>query len=338
MPKKDFKELKNKEKPLNLSKPAGVKEKVICLLDIYTLIARNLHPSIADLVERCKVSERSIYRYLEIINMIDLIEFDKEKGGYKFINSNRIKKVALKDDEFLMLLVMGEAISHLGNPLKQEFRKWADNLTNITEADTQKKQFPVVIKITNAIENEKLSGYFQTISACIQERRSMDMTYHTLYSRETKERRVDPYGLVFYEGAWLFTGYCHMREEIRTFALDRIKSLKATNFYFKVKDLFDINTYLSDSWGIIHDDKKVDVTVRFVEKVAEYILRKEKWHPSEKRTILPNGDVEMTFTVVGTDEIKRWIYTWTPYVEVIKPDCLRAEIKKEMSLSAKKHS
>lgn len=336
MPEKNFSGLKNKKKSGPQSKPAGVKEKVISILDIYTLISRSQYPSIAELTEHFDVSERSIYRYLEIINMIDPIEFDREKGGYKFINSRRIKKIALKDDEFLMLIVMGEAISHLGDPLKQEFRKWADNFTGL--AGTPKKQLPVVIRIPNAIENEKLSGHFQTISASILERRSIDMIYHTLHSRETKERRVDPYGLVFYEGTWLFIGYCHLRNEVRTFALDRINSLRATNLYFESKDTFDIKTCLSDSWGIIYDDKKVDVTVRFVEKIAEYILRKEKWHPSEKRTILPNGEVEMTFTVVGTDEIKRWIYTWTPYVEVVKPDCLRAEIKKEMSLSAEKHS
>jgi hypothetical protein len=59
------------------SKPAGISEKVIRLLDIYTMIAQKHFPSVPPLKEHFGISERSVYRYLEIIKMIDGIEYDQ---------------------------------------------------------------------------------------------------------------------------------------------------------------------------------------------------------------------------------------------------------------------
>ncbi|MEK6651407.1 MAG: WYL domain-containing protein [Nitrospirota bacterium] len=68
-------------------------------------------------------------------------------------------------------------------------------------------------------------------------------------------------------------------------------------------------------------------------KLADYITRKDKWHPTEKRKILPSGEVELSFTVAGVDEIKRWIYSWIPNVAVVEPKWFREQIKKELSES-----
>lgn len=72
--------------------------------------------------------------------------------------------------------------------------------------------------------------------------------------------------------------------------------------------------------------------------MSEFILRKEKWHPSEKRKKLSSGDIELTFTVAGVNEIKHWIYSWFPNVEVIKPAWLRKQVKEVLRLSINEHS
>ena len=52
------------------AKPAGISEKVIRLLEIYTMIAQKHYPSVPFLKEHFRVSERTVYRYLELINLI----------------------------------------------------------------------------------------------------------------------------------------------------------------------------------------------------------------------------------------------------------------------------
>lgn len=317
-------------------KPSGISEKVIRLLDIYTMIAQKHFPSVRRLKEHFHISERSVYRYLEIINMIDAIEYNHEREGYKFTNGDRIKKLSLTDNELLVLFATSEAISHLGEAIGQGFQGLMDKVALIQKKPGEAHKIPIAVKIPEAPEDAKISGYFTTMSACLNERRAIEMIYRAQHTKEVTSRIVDPYGLVFYEGMWTVIGYCHLRRDIRTFAFDRILELKERNLYFKPREDFSFEDYLSKSWGIV-EDEEVTIKLRFSSKVADYVLRK-KWHASEERTVLPNGDVEMGFTVAGTDEIKHWIYSWLPNVEVLEPAWLREQVHKELAESLQQHS
>jgi predicted DNA-binding transcriptional regulator YafY len=61
------------------SKPAGISEKIIRLLEIYSLIARKEYPSVKSLRDCFHVSERTLYRYLELINIVDAILYSQER-------------------------------------------------------------------------------------------------------------------------------------------------------------------------------------------------------------------------------------------------------------------
>lgn len=73
----------------------------------------------------------------------------------------------------------------------------------------------------------------------------------------------------------------------------------------------------------VWDAEPVDVTVRFSAKVADYITRMPKWHKSEERASLPSGEVEISFTIAGVEEIK--------------PEGFRREVKKEISQMLKNY-
>ena len=315
--------------------PAGISEKVIRLLEIYTLIAQNKFPSLDLLMERFHVSKRTIFRYLELINIIDPIEYEKEKDGYKFTAGDRIKKPALNNEELQAILAAGESVSHLGSVFKENFLKIV--MRTFTLRDIQNDKHPIVVKAPDAIFSIKIESILKILLACIQEKRAVEIIYNARHSKELTKRIIDPYVVVLYEGIWILVGYCHLRKTIRSFALDRIMEIKERNLYFSTQPDFDLKAYLSTPWGIV-DGKEARIKVRFKKEISDYILRKDKWHSSEKRTILPNGDVELSFTVAGVDEIKRWIYSWLPHAEVIRPRWLRKQIKKELSISAVTHS
>ena len=317
--------------------PAGISAKVIRLLEVYTLIARNRFPSMESMIERFKVTRRTVFRYLELINIIDPIEYDRERGGYKFTHGDRIKKPLLSDEEFQTLLAAGESVSHLGKPFTLNFQSLVARMFTPAGKVPSREGSPIVIKTPDTIFNEKMEAILRILLVSVQEKRSVDITYKARLSKETTGRTVDPYVVVLYEGIWILVGFCHLRKSIRSFALDRIIDIKERHLYFTHQPDFDLKVYLSGPWGII-DGKVTRVNVRFEKTVSDYILRKDKWHPSEKRTILPNGDAELSFTVSGVDEIKRWIYSWLPNAEVTKPKWLREQIREELSRSARKHS
>lgn len=337
--------MKDKKLPKNL-KPEhlinkkdripGFSEKFIRLLDIYTLIAKEAYPTVQDLADKFEVKSRTIYRDLSIINYIESIELDKERGGYRFTSGSRIKKLLLTDDQLLFLMAVGEMANHLGKPFQENFKRLIENIGKGFKNKRLGSPVPLTIKMPDVISSDRIATYYNIIYNCIKEQRSIDIVYHTLYSGQTNHRRIDPYGLIFYEGAWLVNAYCHKRQDIRNFAIDQILELKETQFYFSKKQDYNLDEECKHSWGI-YKAEPVEITLRFSKEAATQIMRRDKWHTSETRQILPSGEIELTLTVAGIDEIRRWIYSWLPMVEVVKPAWFREKVSKDMEKAKKRH-
>src|SRR5579863_8884831 len=64
-----------------------------------------------------------------------------------------------------------------------------------------------------------------TLSIAAQQERRVQLRYSAWDASET-ERAVDLYGLVYRGGFWYAVGYCHLREDLRVFRLDRVRNVK----------------------------------------------------------------------------------------------------------------
>jgi predicted DNA-binding transcriptional regulator YafY len=61
------------------------------------------------------------------------------------------------------------------------------------------------------------------------------------------EREFDCYGLAYRGGAWYAVGHCHLRRDLRSFRLDRVRSVEALPASFGRPEGFDVLAYLRES-------------------------------------------------------------------------------------------
>lgn len=76
-----------------------------------------------------------------------------------------------------------------------------------------------------------------TLGLAIEQGRQVQLGYQA-YSGAVSERIIDAYGLV-YRTCWYVVGYCHLRQDLRTFRLDRILQLELLEHTFRQPDSFD---------------------------------------------------------------------------------------------------
>jgi proteasome accessory factor B len=69
------------------------------------------------------------------------------------------------------------------------------------------------------------SPRIEELSRAIALKKRVHVAYLGAERRERTERDVDPYGLFQRGGAWFLVGWCHLRQDVRTFHLSRIESL-----------------------------------------------------------------------------------------------------------------
>ena len=72
--------------------------------------------------------------------------------------------------------------------------------------------------------------HFELAATAVLTRRRLGMTYRARYNDQTTERVVSPQRLVFYRGNWYLDGWCHAREDIRSFAVDGIQAPELLEF------------------------------------------------------------------------------------------------------------
>jgi predicted DNA-binding transcriptional regulator YafY len=69
----------------------------------------------------------------------------------------------------------------------------------------------------------------EQLTRVIAQTRTVQMRYYSASRNTTNRREVDPYRLWYAAGALYLIGYCHLRRDVRIFAIDRIRSLTITN-------------------------------------------------------------------------------------------------------------
>ncbi|HEY7416564.1 MAG TPA: WYL domain-containing protein, partial [Ktedonobacteraceae bacterium] len=74
-------------------------------------------------------------------------------------------------------------------------------------------------------------------------------------------RMFDPYGLVCRGGYWYVVGYCHLREDLRTFRLDRIQQVEMRDEMFQPPLDFDSVAYAAHSLASMPVGFPIDITL-----------------------------------------------------------------------------
>ncbi len=168
----------------------------------------------------------------------------------------------------------------------------------------------------------------QTLNDAVIGRRTVRMRYLTGRTGTESDRSLDPYRVWYRAGALYVIGHDHLKNEIRTFAVDRIQSIELGDERFEVPDDFDFDAYTASSFGVIAEPA-TQVRIVFEPAWAAYVSE-HRWHPSQQLETLPDGRIELSMEVGGTAELTRWLLSFGDGAAVLEPAQLRDELRQAL--------
>ncbi len=172
--------------------------------------------------------------------------------------------------------------------------------------------------------------YKQTIdliTQAIDKRRTAQIRYYSASRDGTGRREADPYRVWYAAGGLYLIAYCHLRKDVRLFAVERIRSITLTDYPYQMPLGFDVEAYVQDALMIMRG-RRIDIELLFSKKVAAWIKDK-LWHSSQETVSLKDGRLRMTLKVADTDELVGWILSFGSQVKVISPESLRMKVRGE---------
>ncbi len=296
------------------------------MLYILNLLRSRRNLNAAMLAQECGVTERSIYRDIASLSEVNVpIYYDR---GYKFASNNFLPPLNFTIEEYLTLKTALESSPlYKSGPGKKHIKSLRSKIEACLTPDVKRDRAltpPTTrVDIRNTFSPTNFEKYSPLIERAIIECRVLKMSYDSLKSG-LGEREVDPYFLVFRERAFYFIGYCHNRNDMRTFRLDRIKFLEISENNFKIRPGIDPSDYFRDSWGV-YSGEPVEVEIIFSGAAAR-VVKSGQHHVGEEITTLDDGRVLYRVTVAGTEEIGRWLMGFGGEFEILSPEGLRREV------------
>lgn len=285
-----------------------------------------MHSLMEDLV----IKERTAYRYLNILKAGGFpIKFDTKLSCYTFSEGFSLKQLKLTVKESLAFALAKKMLGGFGSDMEGIFTNLEQRLT----ADSSK--LPKHILITSGSHSGKAMEYIGAISDAIMNYQKIEIEYSASHADDISRRKLKPCFLFYRDGFWYMRAHCEKAGEIRTFAIDGVGSLKVLSEHFLPKDI-NASEELDATFGAWMDGEPVEIVLRFDKNLKTGVLRK-KWHTSQVNMELSDGRLEVRFTIKGLGGIKKWIFQWLPYVEVIEPAELREEIVNDLSNALDKH-
>ncbi len=119
----------------------------------------------------------------------------------------------------------------------------------------------------------------ERLSRAVSGHRTLQMRYYSASRDRVTRREVDPYHLWFAAGGLYPIAYCHLRRDVRMFAVERIRSLTVTPHAFQLPLGFDVETYVEDALVVMRG-RLVDVELAF-DRATSAWARDRIWHPSQ---------------------------------------------------------
>jgi predicted DNA-binding transcriptional regulator YafY len=226
------------------------KERLLTLLEM--LQARR-HLTGDEIARRLEVTPRTVRRYILGLQEMGIpVEAERGRaGGYRMRPGFKLPPLMFSNEEALVLVLGLLAVERLGlatsglaveGALAKLDRVLPDTLRDRLGAAQETLQLGLQ-------HPEPDSGHADgetvlTLSTAARDGRRLRIRYRSAQGEET-ERAMDPYGIAFSSGHWYVAAWDHLRQELRTFRLDRILEILPTRESFERPEGFDL-------WEQIH--------------------------------------------------------------------------------------
>ncbi|MCY4487376.1 MAG: WYL domain-containing transcriptional regulator [Deltaproteobacteria bacterium] len=165
------------------------------------------------------------------------------------------------------------------------------------------------------------------LSRAISRTRTVQVRYYTASRNQTRRRDVDPYRLWYADGGLFLIGYCHLRRDVRTFAVDRIRSLAVTNRPCQMPLGFDLDAYVKDSLVVMRG-KPIELELLF-DKATTAWVKGRIWHHSQHVHETQDGRLVLSLRVADTPELVGWVLHFGGGVQVVGPAAFRDKVRDE---------
>jgi predicted DNA-binding transcriptional regulator YafY len=290
-----------------------------------------------EVAKRCGIHRSTVWRDIRSLQN-NGVPIWGEKGHYGILRERYVTSVRLTLHEATALFLATRLLSRYSDENHPHVARAMEKLAAAMPKDMMQQHIQRAADLVRERrERPEFTRILEHLTEAWAERKRVKLWQRADDKQPAKPRLFEPYFLepsgVGY--ALYVIGYDHLRQDIRTFKVERLQRVEATDERFEVPASFDPYQYLHNAWGINWGSgEQIEVRLKFPPGRVTQRVKESEWHITQRIEDLPDGGCILSVHVGATLEMKPWIRQWGCECEVLSPLELRAEIAEEMRRAA----
>jgi len=304
------------------------------------------YPDIGYLIERCskrldqQISRSTIEKDLKAMKdepepgYYAPIRYDRQKCGYYYEDPEySISNIQVEEEDIDAIEFAARILrQYRGFHMVKRYAEAIDRILDVVDVRRilSMEEFEEYVQFENP-------PYVEGIIRAIKEKQVIQIEYLPFTAFKTqstiangsmnpdlkaKFRNIHPYLVKEYQNRWYVIGWDEDEKDMRTFGLDRIKSVTPKGNPFHKSD-FNPREYFKYTIGIIAPQSKPPLLkIEFTKQQAQYLIT-QPIHPSQKVLKETKDSVIFTFGVHPTYEFISLLLGYRDKVKVLSPMWLR---------------
>jgi predicted DNA-binding transcriptional regulator YafY len=299
------------------------------LINLIMLLQRQPNQKAAELAAELGVSVRTLHRYFSMLDEMGIPVYAERGpyGGFSLVKGYRMPPLIFTPDEAVAVYLGASLVEEMWGQLYREASRGALAKLDNVLPDEQRHEVTWARRTLIATgfqraDLSRLTPFLETLRRAAREHRQVRMTYLSMGHLEPTQRQLDPYALVHRGGWWYVVGFCHLRQALRSFRLDRIQELVLLDSSFTTPVEFDLRKYLNSEFQF---QPQMKARMRFAPQAAHVALENRAyWDDIEEQ---PDGSLIVAFSAPTLEWAASTALAYGPIVEVLDPPELRQMVR-----------